>query len=39
VISDFSPKGHKVYWVGAAGGAEDCGKELNFLQLAKIMFQ
>jgi 5'-nucleotidase len=35
VISDFSPKGHKVYWVGAAGDGEDCGEGTDFFAVAK----
>jgi 5'-nucleotidase len=34
-ISDFSPKGHKVYWVGAAGDAEDCGEGTDFFAVNK----
>lgn len=30
VASALSPKGHKVYWVGAAGEAGDCGKGTDF---------
>ena len=29
-IGTFSPKGHKVYWVGAAGTPDDCGKGTDF---------
>ena len=35
VISDFSPKGHKVYWVGAAGDAQDCGEGTDFFAVDK----
>jgi 5'-nucleotidase len=35
VINDFSPKGNKVYWVGAAGDAYDCGEGTDFFAVAK----